>query len=81
MDRGCINFACPGMAFEKQLLEPNTGLDIVNDNEKCTTITKAGSLETGDATLTGILMALVAGFFGVLEETVRRKNASNAVVI
>ena len=41
--------------------------------------TKAGSLETGDATLTGILMALVAGFFGVLEETVRRKNASNAV--
>ena len=52
----------------------------MNDNEKCTTITKAGSLETGDATLTGILMALVAGFFGVLEETVRRKNASNAVV-
>ena len=53
----------------------------MNDNEKCTTITKAGSLETGDATLTGILMALVAGFFGVLEETVRRKNASNAGVI
>ena len=42
---------------------------------------QSGSLETGDATLTGILMALVAGFFGVLEDTVRRKNASNAVVI
>lgn len=35
---------------------------------------KPGSVATGDTTPIGILMALAAGSFGVLEETVRRKK-------
>lgn len=54
-------------------LTASTG-SIAKDNEKGTTITKAGSVATGDTTPIGILMALAAGSFGVLEETVRRKK-------
>ena len=54
---------------------------IAKDNEKGTTITKAGSVAIGNTIPIGILMTLTAGAFGVLEETVRRKNASNAVLI